>query len=249
MHGLLCLYAEVSEVQAQTKSDCMLCHYDRHIKSSHGAKHVYVYVDTTSLQKSVHSKQQCISCHTDTAGNFPHPKKLKQVECLSCHQNDFKRLEKNNFLYSLRIRKTPVEIKPYNYIEKARYWTLIWNLIILAVTRAVLTSLSLIVYHWFIAGLRAERYILKFTTDANGQVSVKHSREKHPERFKQVLIEWFKAKSRKSKRGKMSRFTRRVVSTLVKNKVELKNFFISEIENDAELTKLVQNIIKTRENE
>ena len=84
----------------------------------------------------------------------------------------------NNILYYLKINKTKPDFGKYDYTEKAEYWALIWGTVVMAITgfilwfptifgdwapiwlvkvgeiihfyEAILATLAIIVWHWFL---------------------------------------------------------------------------------------------------
>ncbi len=74
----------------QSDEDCLMCHGDPELTAERNGQSVSVFVDTNVLARSVHKKVHCISCHTDVnTEDYPHAdqsKKLKAVECGSCHK-------------------------------------------------------------------------------------------------------------------------------------------------------------------
>jgi nitrate/TMAO reductase-like tetraheme cytochrome c subunit len=57
--------------QAPTKEDCLTCHAERFTPDV--------------LTPSVHGPLQCVDCHADAGKELPHPEKLQQVACATCH--------------------------------------------------------------------------------------------------------------------------------------------------------------------
>jgi len=73
---------------SQTNDDCLTCHSDRTLTKIRQGKIISLYVNNIALNKSVHSKVLCASCHKEASvSEFPHPENLKVVECGSCHKN------------------------------------------------------------------------------------------------------------------------------------------------------------------
>jgi predicted CXXCH cytochrome family protein len=71
---------------SQSNDDCFMCHDDKELTKKRNGKTISLYVNAKSLQHSVHSKIECISCHKDLSGaEFPHEENLKKVNCGSCH--------------------------------------------------------------------------------------------------------------------------------------------------------------------
>lgn len=73
--------------QAKDATDdatCLTCHGQAGIKSDSGRS---IFVDPAKHKKSVHADLPCVACHTDIS-DFPHPAKIKRVECSSCHTQE-----------------------------------------------------------------------------------------------------------------------------------------------------------------
>ena len=70
-----------------SNDDCLACHNDSGLKSSAGKP---VFVSPEKFLSSVHGRAEiaCIDCHTDLKNvkDFPHPEKLKAVNCAACHE-------------------------------------------------------------------------------------------------------------------------------------------------------------------
>jgi len=62
----------------QSDEDCMVCHEDPELKT-----------DDENSQSSIHGEAgfSCVDCHSDLreTEEFPHPDKLKAVNCSECH--------------------------------------------------------------------------------------------------------------------------------------------------------------------
>jgi hypothetical protein len=71
---------------APTNADCLACHEDPSLEASGGRK---VGVAPPAFEASVHGQAglACIDCHADlaTTTDFPHPERLRPVDCSSCH--------------------------------------------------------------------------------------------------------------------------------------------------------------------
>lgn len=75
-------------VFAQTNDDCLTCHDDASLSTIRSGKKVSLYVKPDALDKSVHKNLECASCHAEAAvKEFPHPEKLKPVDCGECHDD------------------------------------------------------------------------------------------------------------------------------------------------------------------
>ncbi len=85
---LLIQFAEPFSLMAQTNDDCLMCHDDPTLTAERNGKKVSRYVAKNALEKSVHLNVTCAACHTDAAvQEFPHPEKLKPVDCGTCHKD------------------------------------------------------------------------------------------------------------------------------------------------------------------
>lgn len=62
-----------------SKKVCLSCHNDKHQKLED------YHLNISVFNKSVHHVQECIDCHSDIE-DIPHPMKLKEVDCIKCHQ-------------------------------------------------------------------------------------------------------------------------------------------------------------------
>ncbi len=63
---------------------CLTCHGQPGLKSDSGRS---VYVDPAKHNAGVHAALPCVACHTDIT-DFPHPAKVRRVECSSCHAQE-----------------------------------------------------------------------------------------------------------------------------------------------------------------
>lgn len=77
------------ELKAQTNDDCFLCHEDMELTMERNGKTIPIFVDAHTLHGTAHSKLKCVACHTDAlVEEFPHPEKLKKVDCGGCHKKE-----------------------------------------------------------------------------------------------------------------------------------------------------------------
>lgn len=75
----------ISSSSAENET-CLECHSDKDLTATRGKKEVSVFVDSNTLKNSVHKDQDCVNCHEDAdVEDFPHPEKLKSVNCGNCH--------------------------------------------------------------------------------------------------------------------------------------------------------------------
>jgi nitrate/TMAO reductase-like tetraheme cytochrome c subunit len=71
-------------VKAPENDTCLLCHGDPAAVTD---KNRHIGLDAAKFGASIHGGFSCVQCHTDlaTTADFPHPEKLKPVDCGSCH--------------------------------------------------------------------------------------------------------------------------------------------------------------------
>jgi hypothetical protein len=73
-------------VKPPGNDDCLTCHADKDARGSGGRS---VLVQKRSLTLPCHGQAgvACVDCHTDLAAakDFPHPARLKTVDCAACH--------------------------------------------------------------------------------------------------------------------------------------------------------------------
>jgi cytochrome b subunit of formate dehydrogenase len=82
---------------AQTKADCLMCHGDKSLTTVKRGKTVSLYVNEKNFSHSVHGELDCVACHEGfKPDQLPHAKKIKPVQCQSCHDGDqFERYKKS----------------------------------------------------------------------------------------------------------------------------------------------------------
>jgi hypothetical protein len=69
--------------------DCLACHGDKSVTMSRKGKTVSLYVDAGKLGGSAHAGLACTSCHEGfNASELPHAKKIRAVNCLTCHDGE-----------------------------------------------------------------------------------------------------------------------------------------------------------------
>lgn len=84
----LLLFFGVTNIRAQGNDDCFMCHDDPDLVSESPQRKGSLYIKPGSLDHSVHKDVLCASCHPDAAvEDFPHPEKLKPVNCGTCHES------------------------------------------------------------------------------------------------------------------------------------------------------------------
>lgn len=73
-------------IAAPPDDDCLTCHGDNTLTAADGRS---LFIEAEALGASVHGQAglSCIDCHADLKGikDFPHPEKLKPVDCAVCH--------------------------------------------------------------------------------------------------------------------------------------------------------------------
>lgn len=73
---------------AQSNQDCLSCHSDNSLTMERAGKQISLFVDESSYKKSVHQEFICVDCHEGfKADDIPHRKKIKPVNCLTCHDD------------------------------------------------------------------------------------------------------------------------------------------------------------------
>eukprot|EP01029_Cantina_marsupialis_P010416 TRINITY_DN2376_c1_g2_i1.p1 TRINITY_DN2376_c1_g2~~TRINITY_DN2376_c1_g2_i1.p1 ORF type:complete len:931 (+),score=-90.93 TRINITY_DN2376_c1_g2_i1:555-3347(+) len=79
-----------STLMAQEDDICMMCHEDPYIvRESSGES---VWVNLPIILKSPHKNVRCIECHPESAvEKWPHPERMTQVNCGSCHEEEEQR--------------------------------------------------------------------------------------------------------------------------------------------------------------
>jgi predicted CXXCH cytochrome family protein len=85
--------------------DCMVCHEDQELKTEKGK---LLFVDYEKFLSSIHGQAgiSCVDCHSDLMNfeDFPHPEKLKVVNCGMCHDKAMK-----EYMESIHSQATPEE--------------------------------------------------------------------------------------------------------------------------------------------
>src|SRR5512136_1373289 len=70
----------------QENADCLMCHEDPALAVVRQGKTISLFVNSKTLENSVHKGIECTSCHPDAAvKEFPHPEELAPVDCGFCH--------------------------------------------------------------------------------------------------------------------------------------------------------------------
>jgi len=73
----------------QSNSDCLMCHSERSTTMTRKGKTVSLFVDRAQFDASAHADLQCVSCHKGfSASDIPHAKKIRPVQCTSCHTDE-----------------------------------------------------------------------------------------------------------------------------------------------------------------
>jgi cytochrome b subunit of formate dehydrogenase len=79
---------------ATPESDCLACHGQPNLKSEKGRS---VFVDPAKHRAGVHADINCTACHTNIK-EFPHPAKIRKVECAACHEEQGRDVPKSAHL-------------------------------------------------------------------------------------------------------------------------------------------------------
>lgn len=83
------LFGAVFSVNAQSNSDCLMCHGDQSLSMVKKGKKVSLFVDGTVFDSSAHTPLECVSCHEGLKmDEIPHAKRVKPVDCTSCHAGE-----------------------------------------------------------------------------------------------------------------------------------------------------------------
>jgi hypothetical protein len=102
--GLSLLVATVAAQESKPlpgSKDCLDCH-DTGRRTERREAGVPPAFDAAALRASPHADLECRSCHADLEkAAFPHPEKLKPVDCGSCHSD-----EQTQYAASLHGRAT-----------------------------------------------------------------------------------------------------------------------------------------------
>jgi cytochrome b subunit of formate dehydrogenase len=70
----------------QSNDDCLACHSDKTLAMTKGGHAVALLVDKVKFTGSVHAGLSCTDCHAGfQASELPHAKKIKPVQCQTCH--------------------------------------------------------------------------------------------------------------------------------------------------------------------
>ena len=107
--AILLLMALVTPAVAQDDQLCLDCHGDASLfEGRKGGARLIVTPET--LAGSVHASEglACVYCHQQLAGveDFPHPKKLKPVNCGGCHREEKRVYDQSLHGYSLQRGNT-----------------------------------------------------------------------------------------------------------------------------------------------
>lgn len=78
-----------SPMAAQTKEECLACHSEKSLAMEKKGKSVSLFVDAKQYDASAHAGLECVSCHEGfKPDEIPHAKKIKPVDCYSCHNDE-----------------------------------------------------------------------------------------------------------------------------------------------------------------
>lgn len=73
---------------SQANDDCLMCHSDKDLSMEKRGRTVSLFVDENVLQRSVHSKLNCVACHIGfSAFDLPHKENITPINCLTCHKD------------------------------------------------------------------------------------------------------------------------------------------------------------------
>jgi hypothetical protein len=86
------IFTSVDAQGAQSKAaqplkqdeSCLACHGQAGMTAPNGKS---ITIDPRKHAVSVHGSLACVDCHT-TIKDYPHPAKVKQVQCLTCHEDE-----------------------------------------------------------------------------------------------------------------------------------------------------------------
>ena len=173
----------------------------------------------------------------------------------------------DNLMYYLRLSKKHPTFHKYDYTEKAEYWALIWGTIVMGVTgfilwfptmvgdwapvwlikvseiihfyEAILATLAIIVWHWFFVIFRPSEYPMSFAWISGGVTLAKY-KEHHKVHYKEVFMQLKQFTEGKIQESELKNFAQLFKKRLTDNKVDLKEFVQSELENDLELREWVE---------
>ena len=75
-----------SSLLAQANEECLMCHDDRDLKGKVNGRTRSVFINSSTVNSSVHADLACTDCHEDIDGDdLPHREVFKRVECGNCH--------------------------------------------------------------------------------------------------------------------------------------------------------------------
>jgi cytochrome b subunit of formate dehydrogenase len=78
-----------TDLHAQGNDQCLTCHSEQALSMTKKGKTVSLFVDVPALKKSAHGELECVGCHEGfNAEEIPHAKRIKAVNCLSCHDGE-----------------------------------------------------------------------------------------------------------------------------------------------------------------
>ncbi|MFN0158398.1 MAG: cytochrome b/b6 domain-containing protein [Bacteroidota bacterium] len=76
------------DLLAQDNNQCLTCHGEHTLSMEKKGKSISLFVNAPALQKSAHGDLECVGCHEGLSGDeIPHAKKIKAVDCMSCHDS------------------------------------------------------------------------------------------------------------------------------------------------------------------
>jgi predicted CXXCH cytochrome family protein len=89
----------------QSNDDCLACHDDPALATIRLGKSVSLFVNGSSLSKTVHKDVLCASCHPDAkVEDYPHPENLNPVNCGGCHEKSMQEFDKGIHGQALQLK-------------------------------------------------------------------------------------------------------------------------------------------------
>lgn len=86
---ILACSSQNTAIFAQGNQACLVCHAENSLTKEERGRVRSLFVDGVALGKSAHGEMDCISCHEGLkADELPHAKRIKRVECASCHAEE-----------------------------------------------------------------------------------------------------------------------------------------------------------------
>lgn len=108
-------YALDFTLPTESKSGCMVCHGDKNLTRLKEGKTVSYFIDSESIEKSIHAKQFCVSCHLDFAYKAPHDttgwQDTAKLACKNCHNDQFLAFGKGSHRRAIDATGTAAELE------------------------------------------------------------------------------------------------------------------------------------------